>query len=312
MAFHNLALANEAQRDKFLHPSIMHLTRERPIETTAPNIGTIQLQCYVNHSKWLENNNGPPSPVDCALCYRNDEAVRHTCTFCALRVCTSCRDRIDMVVRSHTLKQKMIASMEESARLKEQKNARDAALRASTNRPPSDESSYDVGELDVPTRGLSGMSMRSVRSTGNMIINGPYYGSAGGPPGVGGAMRQYQGGIRRFSQGNAIAPVDYPPPPPRMLGPNTPTSPGGRSPTPGGPQNNGRGYPVDYSSFPTQNQIRNNIRMQPSGGGYSAAASYNTMEPDYSTPPLRAKYGTAATVRRERRGQDTMRGVYIG
>jgi hypothetical protein len=313
IAFHDIVLANEAKRDKFLHPSIMHLTSERPLETTAPKISTIQLHCYVNHSRWLENNNSALSPIDCALCYRNDQDVRHTCTFCALRVCTGCRDRIDMVVRSHTLKQKIYASIEESTRLREQKAARDGAQRALVIRPPSMESSYDAGDLEPPNRGHSGMSMRSVRSTGNMRGNGPYYGGLAGAAGASGIMRQYQSGVRRFSQGNVPAPIEYPPPPPqRMLAPNTPITPRGRSPTSRGPQGNGRGYPTDYSTFPPQFQPRNNIRMQQGGGGYNGSAGYNGMEQDNFVPPARPKYGVAATARREKRGQDTMKGVYIG
>jgi hypothetical protein len=240
----------------------MHLTCERPLETTAPRISTVQLHCHVNHSKWLQNNNALTSPVDCALCYKSDEAVRHTCTFCALRVCSDCRHRIDMVVRSHPLQQKIIASIEETSRLKEQKAARDAAQRAYASRPPSTESSFDVGDLDLPNREPSGTSVRSVRSTGNMRTIGPYYGGVAGVPGAGGVVRQYQGGIRRFSQGNVPVPADYPPLPQRMLGPNTPTSPRGRSPTLKSLQSSGRGYPGDYSIPPPQNQIRNNSRIQ--------------------------------------------------
>jgi hypothetical protein len=335
-----LIRANEAARDIFLHPSYIHLTRPRPLGSNASKIGTVQLHCFTNHPKWHESYNDPVSQVDCTLCYSSGQSTRYTCSFCALRVCAGCKESIVAEKRGHPLQQIIDASVAESVSLREQKLARDRARRELASRPSSPAGSvYDAGEMDPPYRSQNGsQSIRSIRSTGNMRNNGPFYGGPGYNQGVAGAMRQQQTGGRRFSQGNVLAPSDYPPPP-RVMGPNTPTSPRGRSPTSIGPQRGGRGYPSEnYQSYPPATQPRSNFRLQqgsynygggpynPGGGpsfggggfnngagvGYnSSGQSYNGRSPNYPPPP-RAQNGAATTARRERRGQDTMRDVYIG
>jgi hypothetical protein len=349
-----LVRANEATRDKVLLPSFIHLTRARPRGTNASKMGTVQIHCFANHPKWHESYNGPPSPLDCALCYSSDQNSRYSCSFCALRICSGCKDNIVAVKQGHPLQQNISASIAESGRLREQRLARDRARQEFTSRPPSAGGSlYDSGEMDPPYRGQSGsQSIRSIRSTGNMRNNGAFYGGVGYNQGAPGVLRQQQGGGRRFSQGTVPAPADYPPPP-RMMGPNTPTSPRSRSPTPRGPKGGIRNYPAEnYQSFPPATQPRNNFRMQQggsgpsnngggynygggpystggglsnSGSGYNNGPSYNSggvgynggghsfngKSPSYPTPP-RVQNGAATTARRERRGQDTMRDVYVG
>jgi hypothetical protein len=280
----------------------MQLTQPRPQVTTAAKIGTIQLHCHVDHAKWLQNDNSMTSPVDCAICYGHEDPTRYTCTFCSLRVCTNCKNQVNALVRSGPLQAKIDASIEARMRMDEQ----NAAQRGLLGRPPSSGSIYESADMDPLNRGYGGTSMRSARSMGNIRGNGPFYGGPGGvPQGAGPAMRPPQPGNRRFSQGNVAAPADYPPPPQRMLVPNTPTSPRGRSPTPQLPQGGGRGYAGDYQPRNGPRTGGNGYNNTSSGGGFNGPDMADSAAP-------RARFGGAVTARRERLGQDTMRGAFGG
>jgi len=232
---------------------MLPLMRSRPAKTNAAKLGTIQLHCHVNHYKWWESNNGPtPSPsTDCALCYLGDELVRWTCAYCALSVCTKCKERIDKATRGTPLQKKIDNATEELAHLREEKFAQ----MAWSSRPPSAESLYDSLDMDMDRtpRANSGMSMRSCQRMGNLRSYAP----------------QYKARVRRPSHGgNVPVPEDYPPPPRIMAAQYPPGSPmRGRSPS-RGTSSNASGCTLPAHIARSEYLSRSPLRGPPANSGY--------------------------------------------
>jgi hypothetical protein len=225
----NIVVENEAEWVHTNHISTLNLTRPRPIDTNAPKLSTVQLHCHIDHTQWHESSN-MVNPLDCALCYKSPPTSTFwACAFCALRVCLTCRERIEKAYANTKLSMQIDAVRDEAARQHDIYRARRVEAGANervvrqpeVGRPPSPAETmyYDypgvtqeppMSAADFRARSPGAMSMRSARSMGTMRPRGR------GPPPRGLVPNFGPPGQRRFSDSKNHAPLMEYPAMPRM------------------------------------------------------------------------------------------------
>jgi hypothetical protein len=75
---------------------LLSLNDDRPVTSNAPYINITHTDCYHNHARFHHAKN-TLCPVACMLCYKDEPSERWTCTWCALRICSSCRLGLEKV-----------------------------------------------------------------------------------------------------------------------------------------------------------------------------------------------------------------------
>jgi hypothetical protein len=55
--------------------------------------------CFQRHRTWRKGRNDL-APTACALCFRHETDDRYTCAFCALRVCSRCKNKVMELVKN--------------------------------------------------------------------------------------------------------------------------------------------------------------------------------------------------------------------
>lgn len=92
-----IAHAQQA-RSRDLDSLASSLNAARPPSTSAPVLKLVHMECYHQHRCFHRSANRC-APVPCMLCYKDDHEERWTCSWCALRVCTTCRTGLERVPR---------------------------------------------------------------------------------------------------------------------------------------------------------------------------------------------------------------------
>jgi len=86
-------------------PDITSVQQPRPAETNAPYLTAYQRRCFQEHRRFRVSRN-VFAPVACQLCFVENDAKGHdtygsiaadrwSCVWCALRVCSACRRKVD-------------------------------------------------------------------------------------------------------------------------------------------------------------------------------------------------------------------------
>ncbi|OCK76895.1 hypothetical protein K432DRAFT_385101 [Lepidopterella palustris CBS 459.81] len=68
----------------------------RPAKTSTPEIKLVHMECYHQHARFHRSSNRN-APVPCMMCYKDDSEDRWSCSWCALRICTTCREGLERV-----------------------------------------------------------------------------------------------------------------------------------------------------------------------------------------------------------------------
>lgn len=75
-------------------PSSATLNTRRPARSNAPPLTIAHLNCFQRHTRFHRSRNRFAS-VACMVCYKDDQDDRYNCAWCCLRICASCRDRLE-------------------------------------------------------------------------------------------------------------------------------------------------------------------------------------------------------------------------
>jgi len=86
-------------------PDIISIQQSQPAETNAPCLTACQRRCFQEHRRFRVSRN-VFAPVACQLCFIENDAKSHdaygpiaadrwSCIWCALRVCSACRRKVD-------------------------------------------------------------------------------------------------------------------------------------------------------------------------------------------------------------------------